>query len=392
MNPTLGTSGGSGGEGSSGAIWSTELRARGIGRFFGAAFLALWLCGWLVGECFALTMAGGILVKLLAPGVLAQLGPKIVMPEGMAAAGILGFLALWLTLWTVGGIAAFAQLMRMLGGVDRIELHPTALLVRRRGIIGQSTTRIPIERVIDVRLSPRKALVAETPDRVETLSDLEGFEQRTAAMIALRPQVRSLRSDSRPLRERLAVDVPEGWSDAAADVMAGGHSGFNAVLVSRNRGRTGAIVFLGLIAAIPAGIIGSALRDTVFLRPGVEVTFAGLIGPLVMLIVLALIGAAHWTWRREIRVRTGAIETYLEVLWHRHTKLYESARLELEAGSDSDGDAWYKLEVWSGADHGTLASASDYSGPRRLGMWLARRLGSELTLPRELRDEPQDAA
>ena len=32
------------------------MRPQGIGRFFPAAFLSFWLCGWAAGEAFALWM------------------------------------------------------------------------------------------------------------------------------------------------------------------------------------------------------------------------------------------------------------------------------------------------------------------------------------------------
>jgi hypothetical protein len=34
--------------------WQARMRPQGIGRFFPAAFLTFWLCGWAAGEGFAL--------------------------------------------------------------------------------------------------------------------------------------------------------------------------------------------------------------------------------------------------------------------------------------------------------------------------------------------------
>jgi hypothetical protein len=36
--------------------WQARMRPQGIGRFFPAAFLSFWLCGWAAGESFALWM------------------------------------------------------------------------------------------------------------------------------------------------------------------------------------------------------------------------------------------------------------------------------------------------------------------------------------------------
>ena len=69
-------------------------------RIFPAAFLGFWLCGWAVGECFALT---------------ALLGLLPVNGNGAAAGPPTVFLIGWLGAWTVGGVLAmraFYQLVR----------------------------------------------------------------------------------------------------------------------------------------------------------------------------------------------------------------------------------------------------------------------------------------
>ena len=42
--------------------FEARLRRTGIGRYFGASFLAVWLCGWAFGETFVLwiLVRGGI--------------------------------------------------------------------------------------------------------------------------------------------------------------------------------------------------------------------------------------------------------------------------------------------------------------------------------------------
>src|SRR5207249_1207916 len=53
-------------------------------------------------------------------GVALDLGPSV--PVG-------AFLVLWLTLWTVGGVAAIANLLKLLWGEDRIEVASGRLTV-----------------------------------------------------------------------------------------------------------------------------------------------------------------------------------------------------------------------------------------------------------------------
>jgi hypothetical protein len=73
-----------------------------IGRWFGAGFLAFWLCGWLAGEVFA-TKA---LVEMIGNGIA----------NGFAGFEWFGalFLTGWLGFWTFGGIAAMFALRAMI--------------------------------------------------------------------------------------------------------------------------------------------------------------------------------------------------------------------------------------------------------------------------------------
>ena len=86
-------------------------------RMLPAAFLCVWLCGWAMGEYFA----GGALLSLLAerwaPGLAAGLQTRFHAPSGDMALPVIGFLALWVTVWTIGGLAAFGQLVSLLIGV-----------------------------------------------------------------------------------------------------------------------------------------------------------------------------------------------------------------------------------------------------------------------------------
>ena len=68
--------------------YEARLQRRGAGRYVSAAFLGAWLCGWLMGECFALWVLIRGAVALL-PGEPLKMGfsagsfrPSIRAPSG----------------------------------------------------------------------------------------------------------------------------------------------------------------------------------------------------------------------------------------------------------------------------------------------------------------------
>lgn len=76
------------------------------GDSVGTGFLCFWLCGWAVGEGFA---------------IYSLLGMASGHVKGGDAAGA-GFLLIWLTFWTIGGLVAMAQAyagLRSMFGYER---------------------------------------------------------------------------------------------------------------------------------------------------------------------------------------------------------------------------------------------------------------------------------
>ena len=70
--------------------------------------LALWLCGWSVGEV----------------AVIRQLATRSLPGPGLV------FLAVWLLAWTVGGAVGLLQVLWIFAGREEIELGPRSLAVR----------------------------------------------------------------------------------------------------------------------------------------------------------------------------------------------------------------------------------------------------------------------
>lgn len=81
-------------------------------NWFIVLFLGAWLCGWAMGETFAI-------------GTL--LGTLLGAREGKEPSA---FLALWLVLWTVGGGAAIFAFLMNLAGREVISLDGRTLSVR----------------------------------------------------------------------------------------------------------------------------------------------------------------------------------------------------------------------------------------------------------------------
>lgn len=88
-------------------------------------FLGFWLCGWLIGEFFALTTLLG----------------------GRAGIGGSLFLLVWLSLWTVGGVAAWYMWLWSLTGEETIVVGPDAISVRRT-VFGVGRTRLLARRAL----------------------------------------------------------------------------------------------------------------------------------------------------------------------------------------------------------------------------------------------------
>ena len=83
---------------------------------------------WVVGEVVAIVLV----VMMIASALSAALGRPLLLaswapPTDGSVSVFLLFLLIWLTLWTVGGIAAVTHLLRRLGGEDTIDVTANVL-------------------------------------------------------------------------------------------------------------------------------------------------------------------------------------------------------------------------------------------------------------------------
>ncbi|HJU89093.1 MAG TPA: hypothetical protein VJ672_06850 [Gemmatimonadaceae bacterium] len=95
-------------------------------------FLGFWLCGWVMGESFAL--------KTLLTG-----------RANDAGMGGTVFLSIWLVFWTLGGIVAWYMWLWSLTGEETIVIGREALSIRRTVLGMGRTTLVMMRHVRNVR-------------------------------------------------------------------------------------------------------------------------------------------------------------------------------------------------------------------------------------------------
>ncbi len=348
--------------------WVVRLKPRGASRFLSAAFLAFWLCGWAIGESFALW----ILVKggyALLTGTPPDPGRELLQLAPALAMG--AFLVFWLLLWTVGGIAAFGALLQLLWAEDRIIAKSSGVthLWFRGPFRGANEYARDRLRGFDVA-SRKGSLVLETDRERVILSDLGTAEEREAA-------ARSLRSEmglAEPDLENLPL--PKGWEEIITP------EGERAVVADRPMRRIQARI--ATVAMVGMSVVAFvALRDA---------------GPKPALIPIAIMtsaataalawGAAWLAWgRMEYRIGSGSVTVRRR---YRSTvrDLMEARRLEVNVRSDSDGDEWFSLDALASeidsprvqaygrlSTKGRRTIASTMRDPvvaRHLGAWISR--------------------
>jgi hypothetical protein len=355
---------------------SVVLRSQGWGRLFQAGFLGFWLCGWAVGEVFVLkglvTMVGGA----LGP---ASPGRHPAHNLGTGAGGgelvfVGSFMLIWLTFWTIGGIAAMREVVRVLWAVDRFEVESGTLL--HVGAVGPFVRRRRYAREELLRLALRRrgaALVAETRSGPVVLSTLGSREERERAYDSLRALL--------ALPEDVQVEpegLPPGWEQDVSPTGA-------TVLRRSSKLRASQARVAWAFTALPVGLLLLVVWSSLGLPAS-----AGMIATGAVLAVLALLvgwGAAWLTWGRdEWVVGQDRLERLRGFPGRERHDAFEPAAVVLDHHADSDGDDHFTLVVRDPSHRHTLLSRmNDSAEVVTLAHWLAGRIGQELTVPRNFR-------
>jgi hypothetical protein len=347
------------------------LRPSGVGRFFGAALLGVWLCGWALGEAFGMAFLISSLLAIVAPGTLERLGASGSYTHAAASAMALLFMVVWLGFWTLGGVLASREFLRSLWAADRIEWDGAGIDLDAR--IGPWRRRRHLARaeLRGVRLERRtQALVALTAATAVQLTQLGTQEQRNELRLRLRD---ALGLDDQAARA--PATLPEGWeSDFAND-------GTPVVRRSATLRRSWAR-FMGWTT----GILGAVCALTVIQLPsggpGVAVAAAIVASLGLGSALLALWFACGVS---EIGLGRGWAEIRRGWPGRVHVERLEPLRIRLRHHVDSDGDDHYTLQLTGdGGKHSVASTMNEPEPVLRLGRWMAERAGVALDLPYHL--------
>lgn len=339
---------------------SFRFRPQGPGRFFVAAFLSFWLCGWLAGEIFALWVLWRLLTSGLATGQWAL--PAVL------------FLLVWVGLWSVGGAVALRQVLGALWSEDRLVLGADGSFVReahrgpfrrRRALPRQEIRRFHVGQV-GAWGGP---LLAELSGRSLEITRLGSPRQRQEAadqlnrLLGLRPLAEDP-ADAPGQAQIPAVPVlPAGWQELTP-------SFGSPLLVPEQALRRQQRLVMGVVNLVLWGLLALLLRG----GPAWPGSWA--LG--IPLALLALAGGWGQLW-----LAFGRLEWRLEprvlVLQRRFGQrlrtLGEARALELVERVDSDGDRSYRLQALRPPDPPLRVEdhATDPTPLRHLGAWLAAR-------------------
>lgn len=342
-------------------------RAEGFFRYFIVAFLALWLCGWAVGEAFAIN------VLLAFAGVSAQIPLPFGIPPfrgSPESLGVAGFVLLWLTLWTVGGIGALVSLLRLLFGSDTVELGPSWWGVTTS--YGLWSSRHEFQAVDGWSAELRRrdhALVARREEKTRTVTSLGTQAERRWMRDEIVRRYGEPRRDTRPLpKEFESVPAPDG-----------------SIMIQRTRhARRGAIgcgIFALLIWNVPFGLW------TAYRYSRGEEMGAGLIAGAI--VALLFTGLALWCFasRESWRMRRDFLEKRLDFLGFTKHSVFDSGSLAIESYRDSDGDEHFQLIITdrTGRRKSFHRSMGEPEQTLQWGRFIAAQTGWELHLPDDLK-------
>jgi hypothetical protein len=345
-----------------------SLKPAGWSRYIEVAFLGIWLTGWLVGEVVMTIVFGGMLAGMIAAafGITLSFASRLT-PDGSAPFLVL-FMVVWLTIWTIGGIAAGTQFLRMLAGRDVVSVSPNGLDIDWRAGPFRRRRTIAHGAIKRLRLGPRNTpLVADTKSGTVEISDLGTPAERTA-LIAWLQQRLALPSEAEAKRLDAETPPPE-W-----EVEVEGMETRLSRPTRRNR-RIQAAILWSITALLFTGCLpGFQAFQSDLLesqRPSVSRVFVAA-GALSLLFAL---WAVWTTWgRSEWVVVPGRMTWRRRFASWRGERTFENARLELKHTVDSDNDDRYTLRVRGENASRKIATAlyddADLTG---LAQWLSAR-------------------
>ena len=361
-----------------GAGWRVTFRASGLVRYLPAAFLAVWLCGWVVGEYFALGLLAGALRNWLGASFPLSWLPEMhgSPPSGGVQVLFGAFLLVWLSLWTFGGLVALAQLLQLLFGHEIVRVDGDALVVERRAPFPLSVSRMSATDIRGFRMRAR-TVHADTRRRAVPITQFTTAEEGAELMALLE----SWRRSYSPASDALA----KGDAGIASWLVVTDESGAPA-LSAGGRPRTILGLVLGAIGAVMLSVLGSMWLT--------NVGWTARLGSLLLVVpggICAYAGGWLLLVRETLHPRPGAIERRRVAFGRTWTTVFAPLELAFETVADSDGDLRHALRISGGGNRQNIASAlNDPNEPLTLGGWLSERTGVPLTSAR-VADEARKA-
>jgi hypothetical protein len=332
-----------------------RLRPTGAGRFGGAAFLALWLVFWAVGEALALGIllwGGWALLTGQPPGAgraPLETGPAL-------ATGV--FLLVWVAFWSLGGWMAGHEFFRLIWSSDRILARGDGIELARRVAVFTARQWLPRDQLRRIyRLAAGPAVLAETAAGPVELTRNGTPAQQAALVAALTAELKL------PPPDRLPPELPATWRVVAAP--EGGEVLVKNPATRRTQARVAWII------ALPLAWIALVVLREAWIQPNLGVVAL----MLATAAGFAVWGAARLTWtRHEWRLERGRVVQQRRAGGQVRERFTGTA-LRLTESTDSDGDTNFKLELRddTGCDRALESSLHDPAEPRRLGEWLAWR-------------------
>lgn len=189
--------------------WQVELRVGGFVRFLPVAFLIFWLCGWAVGEGFALVFIASALHSFGVFPAIPGLHPISGVPPWPGAIPIVLFMLLWFALWTFGGIAAGWTCLRLLLGRDVVRWGPDGIECEQYAGLLMHRMRISRDEVVGVySRGVNQDVMVETVQQRKMLTAYGSREDRRELAEALAAYAQGWIAAA---KSRAVDTVPQGW-------------------------------------------------------------------------------------------------------------------------------------------------------------------------------------
>jgi hypothetical protein len=336
-----------------------ELRPHGWARFAVAAFLSLWLVGWLAGELVVLKALLGLI------GIAFEIpffdSDTTAVPGDLSGIALVAFLVVWFVFWTFGGAAAIGLTLRMLFGRDVIELTPHGWTVRQMiGPLGRAVEfhRHDVTQVYQKR--SRGTIVAVVKGRAVDVSSYGTPTERQFAVERIRAHA------GIPAEPPKAVGFTDEWVETRA-------TDGSIVYTHRFGGSRGCLAGCAVVGL--ACIAVAALPYFVATEERASTGFA-VAGVVILAITLLLHTAAD-----EWRIARGRLDVARTLAAWKWTKQIRDASLEVRHSVDDDGDEHAVLwAIGPDGEHRLLSRMNEGHAVAAIARRVAELTGWELTI------------